>query len=95
MSNVVIDPQIRALMESAATGMAAKEFIASDFGKHLVEKATIEVDEALAELVDAEPADADSIRAIQNRIHIAQSAIRWLMESITEGENAMRELDQD
>lgn len=94
VSNIVIDPHVKALMDSAATGLAAKEFISSQFGKHIVNRASIEVDDALAEFIEADPTNAKSIASIQNRIHVAQSAIQWLMEAITEGENAMRELDE-
>lgn len=95
MENIVIDPQVKMLMESAALGMAAKEFMACDFGKHIVSKASAEVDQALSELIECPPGDAEQIRSIQNRVHVAQSAVRWLVEAINEGDNAMRDLDEE
>ena len=92
--NIVIDPMIRQLMESAAMGMAAKEFMASDFGKHIANKAAEEIDEALAQMIDADPEDAKTIRCLQNKIHVAQTALSWLMDTIGEGDNAMRAIDE-
>lgn len=92
--NIVIDPMIRQLMESAAIGMAAKEFMASDFGKHIANKAAEEIDEALAQMIDADPEDAKTIRSLQNKIHVAQTALSWLMDTIGEGDNAMRAIDE-
>lgn len=92
--NIVIDPMIRQLMESAAMGMAAKEFMASDFGKHIANKAAEEIDEALAQMIDADPEDAKTIRGLQNKIHVAQTALSWLMDTIGEGDNAMRAIDE-
>lgn len=95
MSNVVIDPLIRELMESAATGEAAKLFIQSALGRHLTARAAIEVEDALAELVDAPATDALAIAALQTRIKVASQAIAWLAEAMTEGENALRQLQDD
>ena len=66
--NVIIDPLIRELMESAALGEAAKQFLGSGLGKHITQRAADEVDEALAELIDADPNDAAAILALQTRI---------------------------
>ena len=92
--NIVIDPMIRQLMESAATGLAAKEFMASDFGKHIAGKAAEEIDEALSQMIDTDPEDSKAIRALQNKIHVAQTALSWLMDTIGEGDNAMRAIDE-
>ena len=92
--NIVIDPMIRQLMESPAMWLAAKEFMASEFGKHIASKASEEIDEALAQMIDADPEDAKAIRELQTKIKVAQTAVSWLMDTIGEGENAMRALDE-
>lgn len=91
--NKIIDAEVRALMDSAATGMAAKDFINSGLGQHIVQRASEEIEEALAELVEIEPDQAPAIAAIQRRVHHARGAISWLMDAITSGEHAMRTLD--
>ena len=80
---------------SAATGEAAKLFIQSALGRHLTARAALEVEDALAELVDAPATDALAIAALQTRIKVASQAIAWLAEAMTEGENALRQLQDD
>ena len=91
-NNVVIDPLIRELMESAATGEAAKLFLGSGLGKHIAQRAADEVDEALAELIEADPNDAAAIRALQTRINVARQSVVYLAEAISEGDNALQQL---
>ena len=93
--NVVVDPLIRELMESAALGEAARLFIQSELGGHLTKKAADEVEQALAELVDVDPNDAKAVGAIQLRIKIAKQAVVWLTDTMSEGQNAMRQLDEE
>ena len=91
-NNVVIDPLIRELMESAATGEAAKLFLGSGLGKHIAQRAADEVDEALSELIDADPHDARAILALQTRIKVARLSVIYLTDSIAEGDNALQQL---
>lgn len=93
--NVIIDPLVRDLMERAAIGEAAKQFLRSGLGKHLTERATQEVDEALAELVEVSPTRNDQIGELQNQIKVASKAITWLAEAISEGDNAMNQLSEE
>lgn len=93
--NKVIEPLIRDLMEKAATGEAAKMFLQSGLGRHITERATHEVDEALEELIDADPYNAVLISAIQRRIRVASQAITWLAEAISEGDNALSQLSDE
>ena len=93
--NPIIDPQLRALMESAAIGEAAKLFLQSDLGRSITARAVEEVDEALVELVDADPADAALIASIQSRIKVPSKAISWLTDAIAEGDNAMERIHNE
>lgn len=93
--NVIIDPLIKDLMERAAIGEAAKQFLRSGLGKHLTERATQEVDESLAELIVVNPSRGDLVMELQNQIKVASKAITWLAEAISEGDNAMNQLEEN
>ena len=93
--NNIIDPLIRELMESAATGEAVKMFLQSDLGRHITNKAANEVDEALADLVDIDPHNYQLIAATQMRVKVPAQAITWLTDAIAEGDNAMSRLHED
>ena len=94
MSQQITDPIIRQLMETASFGEAAKIFLNSDMGKYIVDKATEEIDEAVAGLIDADPFDTKKITELQLKIRSAQGAITWLGESITEGNHAILQLEE-
>lgn len=93
--NVIIDPLIRQLMDSAATGEAAKLFLGSDLGRHVAQRAADEVEETLALLVDAPAADSARIAELQTQIKVARQAIVYLTEAIAEGDNALRQLHDE
>lgn len=92
--NIIIDPAVKEMMESAAIGMAAKDFINSGLGQHIVQRASEEVDEALADLAEVDPGNANAIAALQRRINHARGAITWLMEAVSTGDQAMKMLDE-
>ena len=93
--NVVIDPLIKQLMESAATGEAAKMFLQSELGQHIAQRAAEEVEEAIAQLIEADPNDAKEILRLQTTINVSKLAIVYLTEAITVGNNALRELHDE
>ena len=95
MSNVVIDPLIRELMETAATGEAAKLFLGSDLGRYIAQRAADEIDEALARLVEAPAADCARIAELQAQIKVARQSIIYLTDAIAEGDNALRQLHDE
>ena len=93
--NVIIDPLIRQLMESAATGESAKLFLQSDLGRHITQRAADEVEEALALLVEVPPTDSARIAELQTQIKVARQSIVYLTEAIAEGDNALRQLHDE
>ena len=93
--NVIIDPLIKQLMESAATGEAAKLFLQSGLGRHIAQRAADEVEEALALLVDVPPTDSVRIADLQAQVKVARQSIIYLTEAIAEGDNALRQLHDD
>ena len=93
--NVVIDPLIRELMETAATGEAARLFLGSDLGRHIAQRAANEIDEALARLIEAPATDSARIAELQTQIKVAKQSIIYLTDAIAEGDNALRQLHEE
>lgn len=93
--NVVIDPIVRQLMEAAATGEAAKLFLQSELGRYIAGKAAEEVEEAIAQLIEADPHDAKEIQRLQTVINVAKQSIVYLTDAISIGNNALRELHEE
>lgn len=95
MSSPVIDPILKDLMESASTGEAVKMFLQSELGRSITNRAVEEIDEAMAELVEADADNRALISSIQNRIKVPSRAISWLTDAIAEGDNAMMRLNEE
>jgi len=93
--NPIIDPLIRDLMDKAATGEAAKMFLRSGLGKHITARATQEADEAICQLIVVDPNRTDLVLALQNQIKVAAQALTWLAEAISEGDNALNQLEEN
>ena len=91
---VVIDPMIKELMESAAIGEAAKMFLQSELGGHIARRAAEEVEAATVRLIEADPADISLIARLQTEIKVSKQGITWLVDAMTSGDHAMRQLQQ-
>ena len=91
---VVIDPMIKELMESAAIGEAAKLFLQSELGGHIARRAAEEVEAATARLIEADPADISLIARLQTEIKVSKQGISWLVDAMTSGDHAMKQLQQ-
>lgn len=91
---VVIDPMIKELMESAAIGEAAKMFLQSELGGHIARRAAEEVEAATARLIEADPADISLIARLQTEIKVSKQGISWLVDAMTSGDHAMKQLQQ-
>ena len=91
---VVIDPMIKELMESAAVGEAAKMFLQSELGGHIARRAAEEVEAATARLIEADPADISLIARLQTEIKVSKQGISWLVDAMTSGDHAMKQLQQ-
>ena len=95
MSNPILDPIVNQLMEQAATGEAAKAFLQSGLGSYITQRANDEADDAMAALIEADPANPTVIASLQMKIRVATQAVTWLVEAISEGDNAMRQLHEE
>ena len=93
--NNINDPVIKQMLETAAYGEAAKMFMQSDLGKHIASRATDEIEEAMNALIDVSPTNVEAISALQRKANNARGAIQWLMEAISAGDNALRQLEEE
>ena len=91
---IVIDPMIKELMESAAIGEAAKMFLQSELGGSIARRAAEEVEAATARLIEADPTDISLIARLQTEIKVAKQGITWLVDAMTSGDHAMKQLQQ-
>ena len=49
----------------------------------------------MAQLVEVNAANTQEVAALQMKIRIATQAVGWLMQAISEGDNAMRQLHEE
>lgn len=80
-----------------ALGFSAEDFLSSDLGKFITEKAEAERVSAIEELVSCNPFDCEAVSRLQSRVSIADAAMQWLADAIILGQEAqerMRQLDQ-
>jgi hypothetical protein len=82
------DPTVRA----ATFGRQVEMFLASDIGVYLVKRADEQGESAVKELISVDPTATETIRAIQNRVKVADCILSWLREAIETGAQAAEDL---
>lgn len=82
------------LEQAISLGFQVEAFLQSDIGRYLVQRADEEIEAAVEELKLVAPEDATTIRALQGKIHVAESVQFWLAEAIQDGVNSMQELSE-
>jgi hypothetical protein len=85
--------ELRDMYATVELGLDAELFLKSPVGQYLLRKAEEERTDALADLVDASPADPEAIRALQSIIKRADSLLFWLHDAIQAGINTQAQLD--
>lgn len=95
-----MDREIHGIMQIAALGEDAKEFLTGELGKGLEIRAQTEIDNLIEELITQKPATFlqrlmgnDPLKDIQDNIKIRQYALTWIADIIEEGAEAMNQLD--
>lgn len=84
--------QGNALLKAIDFGFQVEAFLKSDVGAYLVKRAEEQVESAVQDLKDVDPIQVEKVRAIQNRVKVAESIQYWLAEAIMAGNNAQDEL---
>lgn len=80
------------LEQSIAFGIEVENFLQSDIGRYLVQRADEEIEDAVEQLKRADPDEPRVIRHLQSRIQVVESIQYWLAEAIQDGLNSMQEL---
>jgi hypothetical protein len=82
-----------ALFESAVFGKVVENFLGSEIGTYLLEKAKSEEQEAVHQLTKVAPWRRRRIQQLQNQIWRAQQFQIWLADAIADGQQATRLLE--
>jgi hypothetical protein len=72
--------------------LEVRGFLGSRLGQYLVQRAEEERENAMGELVDADPLDSGKIMKLQSDIKRAESVQLWMAELIQEGVSAQEQL---
>ena len=80
------------LLDIAKLGVEAEAFMRSPLGKEMLKQADMEIAEATAKLVDADPEDVKSNRDLRNTITMAKMFGQWLRDTAAIGQHAADQL---
>lgn len=94
MSSRAEDQEVDQFLNIARLGIDAEAFMSTPIGRFINGKAQAELDQAMNELVDADPDDAKANRDIRNRIHVVSMFLNWIGEAIAAGNEAHRNLKE-
>lgn len=84
------DPDV----QTAVFGRQVEDFLSSEIGDYLVNKAKDEIVTAVEELKKADPYECEVVQSIQNRIAIAEKILSWLGDAIISGNQALQNLEE-
>lgn len=73
--------------ERIELGVKAEEFMTSDIGRYLMNRASREASGALLKLSSVDPDDSKTIRDLQTKIKRCDDLERWLDEAIQVGKS--------
>jgi hypothetical protein len=82
------DPDV----QMAVFGEQVEQFMRSDVGVYLTNRARSQADEYAEKLKNADPYDGDHIVLYQMKIHVADLILQWLGEAIAMGLQAREQL---
>lgn len=80
------------LLGVAKLGVEAEAFMRSPLGVEMLKQADMEIAEATAKLVDADPDDRKSNRDLRNTIKVAGMFGQWLRDTAVIGQHAVDQL---
>lgn len=69
-------------------GIDAEAFLASELGKHLMQRAEDDIEDATAALIGIAPDDVRGNTMLRNRIYVARQFKHWMIEAIQQGRAA-------
>lgn len=81
--------------ERVALGTTAEEFLNSNIGKYLMNRASMEASNALLELSKVDPDNAAKVRSLQAIIRRCDDLEAWIQEAINIGNSEYQTLSED
>jgi len=72
-----------------------EDFLSGPIGSLLVSKAREQSRSAIDQLKTVDPEDAKAVRALQNKVMVADSIAGWLGDVVHEGQVALEALKED
>lgn len=79
-----------ALIKRAVFGEQVQEFMNTEVGRYIIERAQNQVLEALLKLKTCDPENPGLIREYQGQIEVAESIPQWLGDAVKDGLTALR-----
>ncbi len=79
---------IEALRGQITFGLDVEQFMRSDMGRYLTQRANQERDSCLEALGNVDAENPKEIRRLQNELRCAERFLLWMGEAVSAGENA-------
>jgi hypothetical protein len=80
-------------LAEAQAGVEMETFRNSTVGRYLTNRANIAIANAQARMEKVDPEDARAVRAIQQDLLVARTALDWIEQAVQNGRNAAAQLD--
>lgn len=77
------------LYEVSVLGKQVHDFMKSDVGRYMLQRADFEVNDAFEKLKTCDAANVNEVRRLQNNIWVAESVKTWMAEAVGEGLRAL------
>lgn len=79
----------------AVFGRQVEDFLETDIGQYLQERASQEILEGERLLRTVDPFDSKAVMAAQNKVVVAETLMSWLAEAIQKGQLATQLLQEE
>lgn len=79
--------------EKADIGADCEEFVKSNVGSHLIQRAEEEEMKSLKKLATVDPEDKKTIYELQLKAKVPGEALKWIKDTIAQGRQARREIE--
>lgn len=80
------------LTNTIALGFDVEAFLSSSVGRYIKQQAENDRTDALEALgTEVDPEDGKSVRALQNKVAVADSIMQWLADAIQDGRAAAQQ----
>lgn len=82
------------IVKRAVFGKQVEQFLNSDIGRYMVQRATLRAESAVESFKRCDPSDVAQVRKLQNEILWAESFSDWLSAAVTDGLQALNIIEE-